>query len=334
MIVFLQLTIAGSDSGPFNLYSDLDGYTIPFETDVFKSSLEAGYTTTAPDGTQTVKVVSTGACINSTYITLAIPDCDLAGYVEEITTTTSTSTSSTTTTTTTAEPIITNVTEINIFFDSSGSMNDTLPPLEYMRDNLLKDCIGPIYGYDPLVPGSDALYNTRVKVIALGNERFVSWLASTRNYGRAIDLTVNQVLNLTFADESNVYGYGGAGAFNNATRTATYDEDIVTLRNNFTASPYIKGYAFRVNTGPDFYPGFRGLTEATFVDTGVYVPPYNISDLTANFSYDLDVIAGVSILTTPAADQAPYYLNKVVTGLNTLGFILNCSPTTTTTTTL
>lgn len=92
MTIFLQLTTAGSDSGPFNLYSDLDGYTIPFETDVFKSSLEAGYTTDAPDGTQTVKVVSTGACINSTYITLAIPDCTLAGYVEEITTTTTTTT--------------------------------------------------------------------------------------------------------------------------------------------------------------------------------------------------------------------------------------------------
>lgn len=99
MIVFLQLTTAGSDSGPFNLYSDLDGYTIPFETDVFKSSLEAGYSTDAPDGTQTVKVVSTGACINSTYITLTLADCTLAGYVEEITTTTTTST-------TTAFPIV------------------------------------------------------------------------------------------------------------------------------------------------------------------------------------------------------------------------------------
>ena len=82
MTVFLQLTIAGSDSGPFNLYSDSDGYTVPFDTNVFKSSLEAGYSTNAPDGTQVVKVVSTGACINSTYITLALPDCILAGHAE------------------------------------------------------------------------------------------------------------------------------------------------------------------------------------------------------------------------------------------------------------
>ena len=36
MTIFLQLTTAGSDSGPFNLYSDLDRYTIPFETDVVR----------------------------------------------------------------------------------------------------------------------------------------------------------------------------------------------------------------------------------------------------------------------------------------------------------
>ena len=93
MTVFLTLTTAGSDSGPFNLYSDTNGYAEPpFDTNVFKSSLEAGYTTDAPDGTQTVKVVSTGACINSTYITLVLADCTLAGYVEEITTTTTTTT--------------------------------------------------------------------------------------------------------------------------------------------------------------------------------------------------------------------------------------------------
>jgi len=101
-------------------------------------------------------------------------------------------------------PVITTVTEINIWFDSSGSMDSSLVPLETMRDTLLKDCIGPIYGYDPLVPGSDALYNTRVKVNSIGNEQFVSWLGTPRNYGRTPDATVNQVLNLTFADESDV----------------------------------------------------------------------------------------------------------------------------------
>ena len=81
MIIFLQLTIAGSDSGPFNLYSDSNGFAEPpFETGVNKSLLEVGYTLNAPDGTETIKIVSTGDCINFIDIPLLVPDCNLAGY--------------------------------------------------------------------------------------------------------------------------------------------------------------------------------------------------------------------------------------------------------------
>lgn len=227
-------------------------------------------------------------------------NCDLAG----------TAVFETTTTTTTFA--VTDVTEINIWFDSSGSMDSTLAPLNTMKDTLLKNCIGPIYGYNPAVSGSDALYNARVKVFSDSNERFISWLATQRNYGRSADTSVNQVLNLTFADESDVYG--ATTSFNNTTRTTTYNNDITLLRNNLTATPFIKGVAFQVNTGPNTYPGFRSLTQATFVDTGVYTPPYNISNL-SQFTYELDVVAG---------SNAAYYLSKVVSGLNTLGFSVTC----------
>jgi hypothetical protein len=234
-------------------------------------------------------------------------------------------TSSTTTSTTTETPTISNLTEINIWFDNSGSMNSTLAPLEQMRDNLLRDCIGPLYGYDPAISGSDALYNTRVKVFdfdptnntnSLTYERFIRLLGTDKNIGRTTDTSVNQVLNLTFADESDNYGYGTSLSFNNATKTATYDADVSYTRSQISTSPYIKGIAFHVNTGPNTYPGFRGLTEATFVDTGVYTPPNNLSDL-SNFNYELDVTAGTI---------STYYLSKVVSGLNTLGFTISCTP--------
>jgi hypothetical protein len=54
-------------------------------------------------------------------------------------------------------------------------------------------------------------------------------LSQGKNFLRTTDNTVNQVLNLTFADESDSYGYGGSGAFNNTTRTAQYDTDITLL---------------------------------------------------------------------------------------------------------
>jgi hypothetical protein len=319
MIVLLTLTTAGSETGPFDLYSDLDGFITPFETGVDKATLEAGYSTEVPDGASIVRITSAGDCVNSVDITLRLADCNLEGYVQAITTTT----------TTTGAPVITTVTEINIWFDNSGSMNSTLTPLQTMQNTLLKDCIGPIYGYDPLVPGSDALYNERVKVLNMGNvpnwnynERFVQCLATSKNFNRTTDATVNQVLNLTFADESDDYGYGGQETFNPNVIAAQYATDIATLRSNFATSPFIKGIAFQVNTGPGAYPGFRALTQATFVDTGSYTPNANISDLTP-FTYELDVVAG----STPE-----YYLTKVTSGLNTLGFTINCSTTTTTTT--
>jgi hypothetical protein len=63
--IIITLTIAGADTGPFNLYSDVDSFTIPFETNIPKSSLMAGYTSyLVPDATTIIRVKSVGACIN------------------------------------------------------------------------------------------------------------------------------------------------------------------------------------------------------------------------------------------------------------------------------
>lgn len=71
MTVYLTLTIAGVDTGPFDLYSNLDGYTVPFELGIDKFSLQAGYTSTiVPDYTTIIRVKSEGDCINYTDIVL------------------------------------------------------------------------------------------------------------------------------------------------------------------------------------------------------------------------------------------------------------------------
>jgi hypothetical protein len=102
MTVLITLTIAGADTGPFNLYSNVDGYVTPFESSVAKSALLAGYASVlVPDGTTIIRVLSQGECSN--YIDIVIGGT---------TTTTSSSTSSTSSTTTTStttiapEPII------------------------------------------------------------------------------------------------------------------------------------------------------------------------------------------------------------------------------------
>jgi hypothetical protein len=101
MNVLITLTTAGADTGPFNLYSNVDNYTTAFETNISKGILMAGYTSTiVPPGTTAIRVWSAGICTNYVNIILTVP----------ATTTTTTTAASTTTSTTTAAPVITTTT--------------------------------------------------------------------------------------------------------------------------------------------------------------------------------------------------------------------------------
>jgi hypothetical protein len=63
--MLITLTAAGSDTGPFNLFSDVNGYLSAFETSVSKGDLLMGYTSSVvPDGTNIIRVSSTGTCGN------------------------------------------------------------------------------------------------------------------------------------------------------------------------------------------------------------------------------------------------------------------------------
>jgi hypothetical protein len=90
MTVLITLTLAGSDTGPFSIYSDTNGFTTPIITGISRTTLVAGYNANVPDGTTEVLVKSTGVCNRSLY--LNIPGA------------TSTSTTSSTSTTTTIAP--------------------------------------------------------------------------------------------------------------------------------------------------------------------------------------------------------------------------------------
>ena len=97
MTVLITLTLAGSDTGPFNIYSNADGYTTAFETGISRAALIAGYTSNlAPIGTTEVLVRSTGVCQRDLYLVVS--------GAPTTTTTSSTSTSTSTTSTTTTEP--------------------------------------------------------------------------------------------------------------------------------------------------------------------------------------------------------------------------------------
>jgi hypothetical protein len=90
MTVLVTLTLAGTDVGPFNLYSNVDGYTTPLATGVSRAALLAGYSLAGvPDTAAVIRATSTGTCTN--YLDM---------YLTGGTTTTSTSSSTTSTSTT------------------------------------------------------------------------------------------------------------------------------------------------------------------------------------------------------------------------------------------
>jgi hypothetical protein len=115
MNVLITLTSAGVDTGPFNLYSNVDSYTTAFETDISRGILVAGYTSTiVPPGTSAIRVKSMGVCTNYVDITIGSPSTTTTTTTASSGTTTTTSTTTaapgTTTTTTTAEPVPTTTT--------------------------------------------------------------------------------------------------------------------------------------------------------------------------------------------------------------------------------
>lgn len=98
MTATITLTLAGSDTGPFNLYSDLDGYTNAFQTGIAKSVLTGGFTTgTVPDGTSIIRVTSEGVCGNHIDLNIIGNTTTTTSSTSSTTSTTSSTTSSTTT---------------------------------------------------------------------------------------------------------------------------------------------------------------------------------------------------------------------------------------------
>jgi len=151
MNLIITLTSAGINSGPFNLYSDVDGYAEPpFETDVPKQDLLDGYVSTlVPDGTIVIRVQSDNdLCTN--YIDL---------YTSGTTTTTTSSTSTSTTTSTTTVNPCTNCTIDNIV--TIGTQIWTSCNLEtstYANGDVIPEVTDPA-AWEALTTGAWCYYN-------------------------------------------------------------------------------------------------------------------------------------------------------------------------------
>lgn len=194
-------------------------------------------------------------------------------------------------------------TNIYIYFDSSGSMNSTLAPLQEMRDTILKDALLPLYEYD------ESAYNAKVQVISNSTERTLDMLNFLN------ENPIGNVISLVFQDEAQTaYTSGGAWTIND-TRTAQYDTDISTLRSRLLAfdPSYFRGVVFQVETSTaNEFGAFQRLMPAVQNGTGNYAGVNGLADRDeVAFKYNV----------TPASTPA-YYKDLIVNTLRELGYQL------------
>ena len=142
MIVFIRLTVAGSDTGPFNIYSNVDLNT-PIQIGISRDVLLTGYyCQDVPNETVFMRVESDNEyCSNHLDIY----------FYNEVTTTTTTSTSTSTTTTTTAAPTTTTTTTVapekcyRVMECESSNYYTIANPDDYFSENdIMKFQIGGI----------------------------------------------------------------------------------------------------------------------------------------------------------------------------------------------
>jgi hypothetical protein len=196
--VLITLTTAGADTGPFNLYTNIDGYLSPFEVNVSKASLEAGFVSfLVPDAASIIRVQSLSSlCTN--YIDLALV----------VTTTTTTSTSSTSTTSTTST---TTTAPVLADFTVSGSTSEAIGGIPtydidydtYHVENMVgSDSFGPLSETSPS-----------------GSFNVICTVTKTSNGGLAEDVTqINWFKNASLQHTENyiagdpiAYGYTFVG---------------------------------------------------------------------------------------------------------------------------
>jgi hypothetical protein len=207
----------------------------------------------------------------------------------------------------TPELTIENDTNVYIYFDSSSSMDETLPPLQTMRDTLLKDALLPYYD------NNETTYNSRVKVYQEPNERTLQMLnimGQTPASGK--------IIALVFQDESEPDYHNPQYWSINDTRKTGFDTDLATLRGrlNSYAENHYRGVLFHVKSF-DFEAGgytdhFKALFKAVKYGSGQYSGTNGLSDRN-EFNYKFDVTNG----GTPE-----YYKDLIINALEELGFTI------------
>jgi len=253
-------------------------------------------------------------------------------------------------------------TYIYIYFDSSGSMDNTENALQQMRNNSLKSVLQDLYAtgetesngntdsatngsddYDSHVILRDQNYNwSDERTFAALTDPDVKDYISTGSTN-SFPSDADNVIFMVFQDEANTAYHGSSWSIND-TRTSSFNTDMANLRSrvstlNATNSTFYRGIVFQVDYANS---NFKNLITAVENGTGQYSGTNGLSDLsgaggTFTFEYDIEDTIGTG---TPDDTQAPYkptplvgrfdkweyyYLYHVTKALDNLGFDPNNS---------
>lgn len=202
--------------------------------------------------------------------------------------------------------VIDNDTYINIYFDTSGSMNSTLAPLQQARDTLLHDALVPFYN------NNSSTYYNRVSFIEIPNERPFDWFAM--NYGQPQYNGFNsnmKVVHLAFTDENSPYGQFAAVNPQMSTDASTMKSRIDNLPS--TPDNYVAALFSVINSGLDAYQvNVKKLfeNESPYTNTGV-----------GNIVAELLNENKLALMhRVPQARSAQYYTDLIVSTLVGLGY--------------
>lgn len=203
-----------------------------------------------------------------------------------------------------SEAAISNKSEINVFYDTSGSMDSSIPGIQDMVNTGLKNKLIQYYG-------STSAYQNRATFAGYGHERTFLQLTTPR---RKIDSDL--VINIVFQDESTPYdadgGYTFGGFWNlGPSYAGPYISDRNDLVNLMTISPVpVYSIIFQVNGYPDF-KNFLYYVQNGF---GTY-NTINLKQqyLTKKINFIYDIVGG---------QNGSYYTNVLANALSYFGILI------------
>ena len=216
--------------------------------------------------------------------------------------------------------VITQTTQINIWFDASGSMDTTLSPLRNMVSTELKDCLISFYNGD-----SDE-YDKYVSVREFGQLPYYNEFERTFKVGAwEPDVSgATNVINIVFQDEGGGAYTGreymtNSDVFNESLLRSTYSTDMANLRDKLINYPadYITPIIFQVKRS-NGNQAFKEFLQAAYEGTltgSIMSGTNNLADLQNQVSiyYDINF-----------ASTSLYYRNLVIQAINDLGFSVTC----------